>query len=283
MILLTALACTGGVPVGGTPDHDGISTDPAPTPQTSDQIESTMVPNCSDPVDVVVAVGPNADIDLMLSSLAGWFDLVAGAGLNARLGVLDATSTSTSGMTWMDETTVDPAVVLAAADTYEQGEAQLLGRIFEALDGEVRQGGQLSVVGWLGAESLPSAMNDAEFADWFAAVGPDTSTLWVAGPSEAVGPLESVAALTGGDIGDPGTALFDEAVLQAIQSTREFTLERVPEPGSIEVEVRMSSGPVVSFEEDVDWTFDDVRNSLQFVEFLPGCGDEVTVTYVPVE
>ena len=59
---------------------------------------------------------------------------------------------------------------------------------------------------------------------------------------------------------------------------REYFLSQLPVPGSIKVEVK-EEGTTYSFEEDIDWIYNAVRNSIIFTEFIPTALSEVYVTY----
>ena len=57
-------------------------------------------------------------------------------------------------------------------------------------------------------------------------------------------------------------------------------LSQLPVPGSIEVSVYSSqSVHVWQYQEEEDWTYDNIRNGITSLEFVPGPLDWVEITY----
>ena len=59
---------------------------------------------------------------------------------------------------------------------------------------------------------------------------------------------------------------------------REYFLSQLPVPGTIEVSV-VEGGGTQRFEEDSDWVYDRVRNSIRFLTYTPGHLAEVVLEY----
>ncbi|HHO50919.1 MAG TPA: hypothetical protein ENK18_08620 [Deltaproteobacteria bacterium] len=74
------------------------------------------------------------------------------------------------------------------------------------------------------------------------------------------------------------TQVLDELGFLAVGLQREFFLSRLPVPGTVEVEVE-TSGVVRSLEEGVDWSYDERRNSVSFLELVPEPLAKIRLTY----
>lgn len=76
---------------------------------------------------------------------------------------------------------------------------------------------------------------------------------------------------------DDWATVLEQLGLQAAGQKREYFLSRVPVPETIQVSVTLGA-TIFPFDEG-DFTFDPVRNSVSFVEYLPDPGVTVTITY----
>lgn len=76
---------------------------------------------------------------------------------------------------------------------------------------------------------------------------------------------------------DWGTVLR-QLGLQAVETSHEYYLSELPVLGTITVTVSDGAASFV-FVEDLDWTYNQVRNSITFVEFVPEDGMVVTIDY----
>ena len=87
----------------------------------------------------------------------------------------------------------------------------------------------------------------------------------------------------GGIVWDLRSERWDEVLerlgLQAAGLKREYFLSRLPSPGTIEVAVFTPEGVELSFDEDDDWTYEEGRNSITFIEYVPEALSRVEITY----
>ncbi len=84
---------------------------------------------------------------------------------------------------------------------------------------------------------------------------------------------------------DDWAALLDQLGAQAAGLQREYFLFAAPVIGTIEVQVA-DNGNVLEFFEsavvdppDGDWTYSESRNSITFLEYMPGAGSKVMIDY----
>ncbi|MFK7926693.1 MAG: hypothetical protein AB8H79_00780, partial [Myxococcota bacterium] len=75
--------------------------------------------------------------------------------------------------------------------------------------------------------------------------------------------------------------VLEDLGVQAAGLKREFFLSAVPVEGTIEVRVD-TDGEVERFKEDRDFTYSRVRNSIEFIEFVPQPFADVSIEYQPL-
>ncbi len=73
--------------------------------------------------------------------------------------------------------------------------------------------------------------------------------------------------------------LLEELAVQSAGLQREFYLSDIPDESTIAVRV-LEADTWVDFAAETDWVYDAGRNSVRFLEFVPGPLAEVEVTYV---
>jgi hypothetical protein len=84
---------------------------------------------------------------------------------------------------------------------------------------------------------------------------------------------------------DDWAALLDQLGAQAAGLKREYYLSQLPVPDTITVKVHETNGATLEFFEasgdplEGDWTYDEVRNSITFLEYVPGAGARVVIDY----
>ncbi len=78
---------------------------------------------------------------------------------------------------------------------------------------------------------------------------------------------------------DNWPALLDQLGLQASGFKREYFLSALPVPGSVTVEVEIPSGAIQKFDEGEEWEYDEIRNSITFLEFVPEELSKVRISY----
>jgi hypothetical protein len=278
---------------------------PAPTGPELNYVEDVVYQVVHDVSDVLLVVQNDPDADgqqSFLEHLPVFFDYLLGSGIDWHAGVvssgLDDPDTAgvlfdMGGQRWLDTDTPDPVSHLLW-----QSE-DLLSRprdaVYEALQvqgplanaGFLREGAALTVVVVSDGEDT-STLSESELTDWLLGLGGTYSCL-LTGAGTA---CESTAALAGGVVADVGEIwAYEELGLLATGFTREFPLSSVPEADTIVVEVESTNGAVYAFLPaeldsegnvvDGDWIYDEVRNTIEFVQFVPSPGDAVHIRYTP--
>jgi hypothetical protein len=78
---------------------------------------------------------------------------------------------------------------------------------------------------------------------------------------------------------DDWATLLDQLGAQAAGLKREYFLSRLPVEETITVEVETAEGAIAAFDPVEDWTYDESRNSITFVEYIPASLSTVIITY----
>lgn len=94
---------------------------------------------------------------------------------------------------------------------------------------------------------------------------------YIAVTEEVGGILHSICS-------DDWSGILDELGEQAAQVRLEYFLAALPVPGTIAVEVATPDAQY-EFAEGTDWTYDAMRNSITFIEYVPPPLAEVFITY----
>jgi hypothetical protein len=267
---------------------------PNTTSQSPEIVEDVVYQESTPLSDVLFVVQNDPDYPyhgLLIDQFPLFFDSLLGSGIDWHVGVvssgLDDPDTAgvlfdLDGQRWLDPETPNPISSLA----WESED--LLSRprdaVYEALAvqgtlanaGFLRPGATLTVVVVSDGEDA-STLSETEFVDWLATLGGTYSCLGITSGTAC----ESTAALTGGTLAESeimGVAL-EEAGLLASSLDKTFPLSAQPVPATIEVSVEMPDGSVYNFEPG-DWVYNEVRNSIEFVEFIPSGGAAVHIRYV---
>ena len=160
-------------------------------------------------------------------------------------------------------------------------------------DGYYREDASMHMVAISDEEDHSNAIPLGEFINWLGSLKQTDDMVTFssivspspvcAGASEAGTNYLAVTQAIGG-ISSPicdesaWPTVLQELGIQASGMKREYFLSQLPVPGSIKVEVK-EEGTTYSFEEDIDWIYNAVRNSIIFTEFIPTALSEVYVTY----
>jgi len=101
-------------------------------------------------------------------------------------------------------------------------------------------------------------------------VGPVTGCPGIGSPgTEYLDVTAAVGGITWPICSNDWTSVLDQLGFIATGLTREFYLSKRPVVDTIEVRVIAPNGTSFEFQPDVDWTYSDVRNSIEFVESVP--------------
>jgi hypothetical protein len=268
-------------------------------------VEDVIVQDAHAVSDILVVVHNDPDLaseqEMLTENMPHLFDYLWGSGIDWHVGVVSsglgdpATAgvlLDLGGQPWIDAETPDPLSSLSWGS--EELLSQPRDAVYQALEvegdganaGFLRDGAPLTVLVLSDGEDS-SVMAEVDFVDWLATLGGTYSCL---GSGEGTA-CESTAALTGGVFAsgsEMALALEDVGILAA-GLTREFPLSVLPDPATLEVEVEDPGGAVYSFYPaeldaegnivDGDWAYDEVRNSIRFLEYLPEAGDSVHIRY----
>lgn len=219
---------------------------------------------------------------------------------------------SQAGHRWVDPLTPSPESVLAAMTqmgTGGSGREKGRDAIYWALEvqnqhnfGFFRKDAPLHVIVISDEDDDSVEIGENEFLDYMSGLrwGEDQLTFSSIVSEDPVCPEATTAGVDyiryteelGGifwSVCDTAWAtVLSQLGLQAVEQVREYYLSHFPMPGTIEVTVQ--EGPTVyPMTEWEDWTYDPVRNSISFVEFVPNEGNIVEISYdirtgeIPVE
>jgi hypothetical protein len=251
---------------------------------------------------------------LLTSNFPVFLEWFRGSGLDFHIGVVSTDMNdplqsgrlrSVNGQRWVHETTESPDAIFAAmANMGTDGHWIERGRAaaFTAVElmheseneGFLREeaGLHLTVVSDEDDESEGSPVSRQEFVDYLVTARPTrqmVSFSSIVGPATgcatALEPGSDYLAVTSA-VGGVAWSICDEAwdgvldrlgfVAAGLQN--EFFLSQLPVPGTITVDTE-TGGVVRSFVEGVDWSYDEQRNSVQFLEYLPQPKEIVTIRY----
>lgn len=244
-----------------------------------------------------------------------FLDFFLGSGLDYHIGVVSTDMEdpahsgrlrSASGHLWIEPDTVEPAAVftaMAAMGTEGSGEERGLDTSYGALEilrddvnaGFYREDAMLHVV-VISDEEDRSSITPPEYAAWLTGLKPpevEVSFSSIVSPDPVcpgandpgVEYLE-VTATVGGIVwpicSEAWGEVLEQLGIQAAGLRREFFLSHLPVKDTIEVSV-VEDGVTFVFEENVDWFYDPVRNSVVFQAYVPNDLAEVFVTYELLE
>lgn len=208
-----------------------------------------------------------------------------------------------AGYLWDDPTVPEPISVFAQMATLgrdgsarEQGRAAIQAALSEPLrsgynDGFFRDDAKLSVI--IVSDERDFSNDEPglyPFLTWFDTLKPDRSMLEISAITQvdtrcAEQPSADYLALTEATGGvafsiceDDWTPILEVLGARAAGLGREFFLAEVPVPDTIEVSIE-DEEYLFLFEAEVDWTYDAVRNSINFLTYMPRASAEVYIRY----
>lgn len=127
-----------------------------------------------------------------------------------------------------------------------------------------------------------------DFVSFSSIVGPQTGCLTAEAGLDYLAVTNAVGGIKWSICKEDWAPVLEELGLQAAGLRREFFLSQIPvrQPNSVQVLVK-DAGIVYNFHEAFDqdpepadsWTFDEKRNSIRFVEYIPNPGAEVMIDY----
>lgn len=285
------------------------------TPTQTDRIVQLTVPR----VDALFVVDNSCSMEeeqvLLATNFPAFLEWFQGSGLDYHIGVVstDMVDPLESGRLrlaanrrWIDDSVADPETAFATMTVMgtdghwiEKGRAAAYTAV-ELLRTEDNLGFvrpdaamHMTVVSDENDESGDSPVSRTEFVDWLQGLRPGrqmTSFSSIVGPVAGCPDIGSpgteysaVSAEVGGvvwPICDPDwTQVLDEIGFLAVGLDKEFFLSARPVVGTIEVSLELPDSDAVQVFGPEDWTYDRVRNSVTFVDFVPEPLSTVAVTY----
>ncbi|NCG21698.1 MAG: hypothetical protein GWP91_22000 [Rhodobacterales bacterium] len=315
---LFALALVGGCtsendlldsrPLNGVPNAR-----PVPVTAQEDKLVQVQVPE----VDILWIIdnsGSMANEQAALSlNFPIFMDFFLGSGLDYHIGSVstDMNKASESGKLqssgpyrFIDEATPNPEVVfqgMAVLGTGGSSNEQGRDAAYSAIainpgnynDGFYREDASLHMVAISDEEDHSNAIPLGEFINWLdtlkwsedmvtfsSIVSPRPVCAGAAEPGDNYNAItQAIGGITAPICDEDGWGdVLEQLGIQASGLKREYFLSDLPVPGTIEVEV-IEAGVIYTFEEEVDWIYNDIRNSIVFIEFVPTALSEVYVTY----
>lgn len=289
---------------------------PNPKPLTVTEQTDKLVQVTEPEVDILWVIDNSCSMYEEQTGLATNFpvfmDYFLGSGLNYHIGVVSTDMTNgahtgrlreVSGHRFIDEDTPSPSQVFSSmAVMGTGGSADERGRdaAYMGLEilkdgynsGFVREDATLHVVAISDENDHSYQISLQEYINWMLTLkyGEDMVTFSsIVSPSPvcagAAEPGTDYTAITNAVGGinwsicnDDWATVLEQLGLQAAGLKREYFLSQLPVPGTIDVAVS-DGGTVYSFEEEIDWVYNQVRNSIIFNEYIPGALAEVHVTY----
>lgn len=314
-VLALAGGCIEYTPSSTLPAQGVPNDRPLEVETKTDKLVQVQTPE----VDILWVVDNSGSMSEEQAAIAQNFpifmDFFLGSGLDYHIGV---TSTDTfvangdlrevSGVRWIEESTPNPTTVFGSmAQMGISGSATERGRdpVYQAIEvksgpggfneGFYREQATINVI-VISDEEDQSLSSRSEFISWFDSLklDPDHNTFssivtpnlaaYGSCPGGVVEGAEYIAVTqaVGGILWPICNPEWDEVLeqlgIQASGLKREYFLSELPVPGSIKVWV-MEDGTRQNFEEDIDYTYDQTRNSILFTEFVPNALSEVFVKY----
>jgi hypothetical protein len=221
------------------------------------------------------------------------------------------------GLKFIDADTPSPIEVytkMATMGTSGSGTEQGLGGTYKALEekrdtanaGFYRDEAALHTIIISDEPNLTRAniITDNEFKDWYDSLKPDYDMRTFSSIIDfnVGGSYRSVSQEIGGIIwditSDNWPILLERLGVQAAGLKREYFLSHVPAPGTIEVSIKDVTGASFPFREalvdeatgqpidadgdgqpDGDWTYDEFRNSITFLVYIPAPLSTIKIHY----
>jgi len=317
VLALTAVACgsdtgfSSDVLVHGEPNPKEVE-----PPIQTDAVNQVTTPEVDILFVVDNSCSMELNQRLLAENFPSFLEYFTGSGLDYHIGVVSTDMDNplesgrlqtVGGERWIDDETIGaPAVFeqMTLLGIEGSGDEMGIGATYTAL--ELLEGGHnkgfrredaalhVVVVSDEDDQTDSDLISLSEFIRWM-----DSQTLSLDDTtfSSVVGPPEGcpeawapglryldVTAAVGGVAwsicADDWSVLLEELGLQAAGMKREYVLSQLPVPGTIEVFViDAETGSRYAFFETADWEYDQLRNSITFLEFVPGPLDSVEIRY----
>jgi hypothetical protein len=309
-LLLLAGGCIEYQPASTVPPVGVANPRPLETPRQTDKLVQVQVPE----VDILWTIDNSCSMFEEQTALAENFpvfmDFFLGSGLDYQIGVVstdvgdNGKLETANGYKWIDEDTDNPSAVfsaMAVLGTSGSGIEKGRDQAYDALEiktqpdkyneGFIRDDAALHLV-FVSDEDDQSAFARPEFVSYLktlkwsedmvtssSIVSPNPVCPAAATPGdEYIAVTNAVGGIFWSICSEEWVELLENLGIQASGLKREYFLSQLPVLGTIEVWV-VENGVTYTFLEDVDWVYDEQRNSIGFNEYVPGALAEVFVEY----
>jgi len=285
------------------------------SPFASDRVVQVTIPK----VDVLFVVDNSCSMEQEQEDLGANFDAFLeyflGSGLDYHVGVVSTDMNDplhsgslreVNGVRWVQEDTQTPELLFDAmvnmgveGHWVEKGRAAAYTAVELLADsdnfGFVREeaGLHITVVSDEDDESDGSPISRQEFIDWMlmardnrqlvsfnSIVGPATGCETALEPgSDYLSISQAVGGVQWSICSDDWSRVLELLGFRAAGLQQEFYLSQLPVADTITVEVEQLSGAVRSFDRDTEFVYDETRNSITFLDYLPQPLEVVNVDY----
>lgn len=309
-VMLALVGCTNEAGIRpDLPDPNFSVAAPLRDTRQVDQIRQVSIPS----VDILWMVDNSCSMFDEQSDLTENFpffmDYFLGSGLDYHVGVTSSDTISSDysgssgtlvirdGFKYIDPDTPNPVALFVSMATLgvtgrfpERG----LGGTYLALEverdranaGFYRDDAALHTIIISDEPDFTQIITQPEYADWYDGLKPDRdnrsfSAIITPGRGQKYqDTVEDVGGIEWSLDQQNWPAVLDLLGLQAAGLRREYYLSQLPVPGTIEVSVENAVGAEFVFEETTDWTYDQTRNSISFVEYIPEATSTVSIAYI---
>ncbi len=268
-------------------------------------------------IDVLFVIDDSGSMldeqDELAANFPSFFQWFQGSGVDYHVGVTSTDMdnpakmgrlSSAAGLLWIDPDTPSADSVfssMALLGTNGTGNEAGIGAAYSALElrkdgynaGFIRDGGSLQVINVSDEQDHTTAITKNEFAQYllgleaskedvgYSSIVTPPGVFGINGETPGTDYLW-VTSQVGGQYFDireqDWSSLLDALGMEALGLKREFFLSQVPVVDTIEVTVR-DDDVTWSFLPDEDWTYDEGRNSVTFLSFVPDPYAEVLIDY----
>jgi hypothetical protein len=248
-----------------------------------------------------------------------FMDYFVGSGLDYHVGVTSSDIISTApngadgklviqrGLKFIDIDTPDPILIFSEMATLGIGgrfPEKGLGGTYKCLEekrdtinaGFYRDEASLHtiIISDEADYTQSSLITQPEYEQWYSGLKAEQgdrtfSGIISAGGSRYRQTIDAVGGIEDSVLNSDWSEVLQRLGIQAAGLKREYFLSGVPVLGTIEVTVENPGGAVIAFDEavvdpvtgsvDGEWTYDEARNSVTFVEFVPDSLSKVVLHY----
>ncbi len=290
---------------------------PAPIPVAEVTRTDVIVQTQTPQVDILWMVDNSCsmgdDQTRLTQNFPAFMDYFVGSGLDFHVGVTSSDIIQTSpngadgklvitrGLKYIDSDTPDPITIFQEMATLGIGGAfpeKGLGATYKCLEekrdtvnaGFYRDPASLHTI-IISDEpdyTQSSLITQPEYEQWYDSLKPSreersfSGIIHPQGGAKYAQTIQFVGGIQESVLVSDWSTVLERLGIQAAGLKREYFLSGVPVPGTIEVRVNTGTA-TLSFDEVVDgegdYTYDETRNSIVFVEYVPDALAQVEITY----